>query len=111
MCAECGWLQENTHHPSAIDKIRELETPRMRSEPELETVYDHPTFTKHLNNIELTEKGTAVFECQVEPSKDPSLRIGKNQILGGSTFILISKSQIGSSMRNLYQVEQSSYLL
>ena len=77
MCSESGWLQENTHHPTAIDKIRELETPKLRSQPELEAEYDHPTFTKHLNNIELTEKGTAVFECQVEPSKDPSLRIGK----------------------------------
>ena len=77
LCSECSWLQETSHHPTAIDKIRQLETPKLRSEPELETVYDHPTFTKHLNNIELTEKGTAVFECQVEPSKDPSLTIGK----------------------------------
>ena len=87
MCAECGWLQENTHHPSAIDKIRQLETPKLRSEPELETVYDHPTFTKHLNNIEITEKGTAVFECQVEPSKDPSLRIGKIRMFTGGPFL------------------------
>ena len=90
-CSECGWLQESSHHPTAIDKIRQLETPRLRSEPELETVYDHPTFTKHLNNIELTEKGTAVFECQVEPSKDPSLRIGKIYITREGSLLISNK--------------------
>ena len=25
---------------------------------------------------EISEHGTAVFECQVEPSKDPSMKIG-----------------------------------
>ena len=84
---ESGWLQENTRFPSAIDKIRELETPRLRAGPEVEPMFCHPTFTQHLNNVQLSEKGTAVFECKVEPSKDPSLRIGNRTDITG--FILL----------------------
>ena len=80
LCTESGWLQENTQHPSAIAKIRALETPKVRGETEVEPVYDHPTFTRHLNNVQLTEKGTAVFECQVEPSRDPALHIGNQEL-------------------------------
>ena len=73
---ESGWLQGNTQHPGAIDKIRNLEAPKQRLQGEVEPSYDLPTFTQHLNNIEVLEKGTVVFECKVEPTKDPTMKIG-----------------------------------
>ena len=75
-CAESGWLQGKTQHPGALDKIRDLETPRAKvSDPEVK--YEHPTFTQHLRNLELPEKETAVLEARVEPAKDPTMKIGK----------------------------------
>lgn len=73
---ESDWLQLNTQHPMAIDKLKQLEAPKVKLDAYEETMYEHPTFTKHLNDLEISEHGTAVFECQVEPSKDPSMRIG-----------------------------------
>ena len=60
-----------------MDKIRDLEAPKVKVLSESETDYGIPTFTQHMNNLEVTEKGTAVFECRVEPCKDPSMKIGK----------------------------------
>jgi hypothetical protein len=42
-----------------------------------EVKYDLPTFTQHLRNLEVKEKGTAVLECRVEPAKDPTMKIGR----------------------------------
>ena len=44
-----------------------------------EVKYDLPTFTQHLRNLEVKEKGTAVLECRVEPAKDPTMKIGKTR--------------------------------
>ena len=74
---ESSWLQEQTQHPSAVDKIRNLEAPKTIPYNEDEVNYGVPTFTSHLNNVEIFEHGTAVLECKVEPFKDPSLKIGK----------------------------------
>lgn len=72
---ESGWLQGGTQHPGAVDKIKELENPKVKvSEPEVR--FDHPTFTEHLNNVEIKEKETAVFQCKIEPSQDPTMKIG-----------------------------------
>ena len=73
---ESSWLQEKTQHPDAMTKIQELEAPKAKSDNELDAKFDHPTFTSHLNNIEVAEHGTAIFECKVEPFKDPTLKIG-----------------------------------
>ena len=75
---ESGWLQGNSQHPGAIDKIRNLEAPKQTLQGEIEPTFDLPTFTQHLNNIEVQEKGIAVFECRVEPAKDPTMKIGKS---------------------------------
>ena len=45
------------------------------SDPEVR--YDLPTFTQHLCNLEVKEKGTAVLMCRVEPAKDPTIKIGR----------------------------------
>ena len=73
---ESGWLQGNTQHPGAIGKIQDLEAPKQRPLNTLDPIYDLPTFTQHLNNIEVKERSTAIFECKVEPVKDPSMKIG-----------------------------------
>ena len=41
------------------------------------TVYTIPTFTQHLNDLDVKENGTAIFECKVEPTNDPAMKIGK----------------------------------
>ena len=74
---ESGWLQGNPQHPGAIEKIKDLEAPKLKADGNTEPTYDIPTFTQHLNNLEVCEKGTAVFECRVEPAKDPTMKIGK----------------------------------
>merc|ERR1712106_1055695 len=43
---ESGWLQGNTQHPGAIDKIRNLEAPKQQLQGENEPAYDLPTFTQ-----------------------------------------------------------------
>ena len=70
-------VQGITQHPGALDKIRDLEAPKLKSTSEPETIYEVPTFTEHLNNVECEEKGTAVFEGKLEPAKDPTMKIGK----------------------------------
>lgn len=40
-----------------------------------EPVFEGPVFITHLNNIECLEGDNVRFECQVEPSKDPTLKI------------------------------------
>lgn len=42
-----------------------------------DTIYTIPTFTQHLNDLDVKENGTAIFECKVEPSSDPAMKIGK----------------------------------
>ena len=76
-CAESGWLQGKTQHPAALDKIRDLESPRVARVSDPEVRYDLPTFTQHLCNLEVKEKGTAVLMCRVEPAKDPTMKIGR----------------------------------
>ena len=46
------------------------------SEPDIK--FDMPTFTEHLNNIEIKEKDQAVFQCKVEPTSDPTIKIGRS---------------------------------
>lgn len=69
------WLLGDTLHPEAIPKIEALEKPS-EGRPQLpEPSYDIPLFISHLNNVECTEGDAVHFECNVEPSKDPTMRI------------------------------------
>ena len=79
-----------------------METPKERGLPDLEALYDHPTFTQHLNNVELSEKGRAVFECKVEPSKDPTLKIGKHK-LSDRTLLTLINTRLGTEWETLAQ--------
>ena len=71
-----GGLQSASLHPTALDKIRHLEAPRAAPQPEAAPTYDLPTFVEHISDLGVKEKGTAVFEARVEPSKDPTMKIG-----------------------------------
>lgn len=62
--------------PEALPKLAKLEQPRGVPREESEPVYDLPVFITHLNNVECWEGDTAHFECNVEPSKDPTMKIG-----------------------------------
>ena len=77
VCPVSGGLQSTSLHPTALDKIRHLEAPRVDPQQETAPTFGNPTFTQHLNNLEVAEKGTVVFEARVEPAKDPTMKIGK----------------------------------
>jgi len=71
------WLQNQTFHPDAMSRIEALEQPLAPRPDAPEPTFEGPVFITHLNNVELSEGQNARFECQVEPSKDPTLKIGK----------------------------------
>ena len=60
-----------------MKKIKDLEAPKMQEITDDNTVYTIPTFTQHLNDLDVKENGTAIFECRVEPTNDPAMKIGK----------------------------------
>lgn len=69
------WLLGHTLHPDALPVIEQLEKPGEERPDAPEPTYDSPVVISHLNNVECTEGDTVHFECKVEPSKDPELRI------------------------------------
>ncbi|XP_018397088.1 PREDICTED: titin [Cyphomyrmex costatus] len=73
--ADCHWLLGDTLHPDALPKIDTLEQPQRISTEQPEPIYKEPVFITHLNNVECIEGDNAHFECNVEPSKDPTMKI------------------------------------
>uniref|UniRef100_A0A182WJ15 Ig-like domain-containing protein n=1 Tax=Anopheles minimus TaxID=112268 RepID=A0A182WJ15_9DIPT len=69
------WLLGDTMHPSSVQKIQDLEAPRMNLRDVPEDQFESPVFVSHLNNVEIKEGENAHFECRVEPSKDPTMQI------------------------------------
>lgn len=69
------WLLGDTLHPDALSKISALEQPRESTTEKPEPIYEEPVFISHLNNVECTEGDNVHFECSVEPSKDPTMKI------------------------------------
>ncbi|XP_044003588.1 titin isoform X2 [Aphidius gifuensis] len=68
-------LITETFHPDAISKLNALEQSQHDSLECPEPEYDQPIFINHLNNVVSTEGENVHFECQVEPSKDPTMKI------------------------------------
>lgn len=69
------WLLSDTLHPGALPRIAQLEEPKA-VRPELpEPIFESPVFISHLNNVECKENDNIRFECNVEPSKDPTIQI------------------------------------
>lgn len=58
-----------------MPRIEALEQPSGPRPEAPEPVFEEPVFITHLNNVECAEGQSARFECQVEPSKDPTLNI------------------------------------
>ena len=77
VCSVSGGLQSTSLHPTALDKIKHLEAPRIDPQQEIAPTFGNPTFTQHLNNLAVAEKGTAVFRAKLDPAKDPTMKIGK----------------------------------
>ncbi|KAG7174092.1 Titin-like 20 [Homarus americanus] len=69
------WLIGESVHPDALSKIAKLEKPAAGPGSPEEPTYDVPVFISHLNNVECREGDNAHFECRVEPSKDPTMKI------------------------------------
>ncbi|XP_031367951.1 titin isoform X4 [Apis dorsata] len=69
------WLLGDTLHPDALPKIDALEQPHVTTVEQPEPIYEVPVFITHLNNVECVEGDNAHFECNVEPSKDPTMKI------------------------------------
>lgn len=74
--SDSHWLISNTLHPESLSKIEDLEKPHVGRVEGPEPVFESPVFISHLNNWECKEGSDVHFECQVEPSKDPTLKIG-----------------------------------
>lgn len=84
------WLLGDSLHPDALPHIAALEAPRQDRREHQEPVFESPVFITHLNNVECKENDNVHFECNVEPSKDPTMQIewfvnGK-QLSAGSRF-------------------------
>lgn len=69
------WLLGDSLHPDALPRIDQLEQPKQQRPSAAEPVYESPVFISHLNNVECTEGENIHFECNVEPSKDPTMAI------------------------------------
>lgn len=69
------WLLGDTLHPDALPQIAALEAPRPDRRDQPEPVFEEPVFITHLNNVECKENDNVHFECNVEPSKDPTMQI------------------------------------
>lgn len=76
MLSDRDWLLGDSVHPDALPKLARLEQPRGSAKTPDEPAFDVPMFITHLNNVECNESETAHFECRVEPSKDPTMKIG-----------------------------------
>jgi hypothetical protein len=70
-----GWLLGQALRPEALAKIAALEEQQVREMVEQEADFESPVFITHLNNVECREGETAHFECRVQPSKDPTMKI------------------------------------
>jgi titin len=70
-------LQTDSFRPDAIPKIQELEAPAAAKAALPDAQYGPPVFVTHLNNIEVDEGDSSLFECTVEPWRDTKLEIGK----------------------------------
>ncbi|OXU24124.1 hypothetical protein TSAR_014966 [Trichomalopsis sarcophagae] len=73
--ADRHWLLGDTLHPDALSKISALEQPPESTKEQPEPTYEEPVFISHLNNVECTEGDNVHFECNVAPSKDPTMKI------------------------------------
>ncbi|KAK8746935.1 hypothetical protein OTU49_016904 [Cherax quadricarinatus] len=69
------WLIGESVHPEALSKIAQLEKPPEGPGSPEEPTFDVPVFISHLNNVECREGDNAHFECRVEPSRDPTMKI------------------------------------
>ena len=87
---ECGDLITGTSRPQAMDKINRLEAAKVPVDEPMEVNYDTPTITQHLNNVDVLEKGSATFQCKLEPSNDPTMKIGKMMIFCKAIFKYIT---------------------
>lgn len=68
-------IQSDPLRPDAIPKIQELEAPATAPAAMAEPQYGVPLFLSHLNDIEIEEGKASGFSCNVEPWKDPKLKI------------------------------------
>lgn len=69
------WLLGESLHPQSLSRIVDLEAPRSGKTDSSEPVFETPVFITHLNNVECKENDNVHFECNVEPSKDPTMKI------------------------------------
>lgn len=73
--ADRHWLLADTLHPDSLPRIEALEAPREGRTDAPEPIYESPVFITHLNNVVCKEGDNVHFECNVEPAKDPTMKI------------------------------------
>lgn len=76
-CAEKGQIYYDSQHPEGWAKIRALEALDRAPRPEeVELPSQPPMFmTPLVGKTEIPENTRAHFECRVEPSRDPKMKI------------------------------------
>ena len=75
-CVSKSSLLLQTLHPESLPRIRQLEEHPEVPTQELEVDYGPPHFVTTLRNQEDIQEGAiAHFECRLEPSRDPTMRM------------------------------------
>ncbi|CAB4067573.1 TTN [Lepeophtheirus salmonis] len=92
---ESSTISGQSQYPSALDKIKSLEAQKVKKET-AEKTYTSPTFIEHLNNVTCAEQDTARFSCQIEPSRDPTLKI--DWLLNGKPIPAASRFETRQSL-------------
>ncbi|XP_055338080.1 LOW QUALITY PROTEIN: titin-like [Paramacrobiotus metropolitanus] len=75
-CSGQHGVQLATLHPESLPRIQQLEELPPLAAPEAELDFGPPRFVTTLNNVDdAVEGATAHFECRLEPSRDPTMKV------------------------------------
>merc|ERR1719347_1293001 len=70
-----GSLDKSSQRPESLDEIRELEARGHKAAVEAVQTYQKPVFTTALQNVEMSESGSAHLAARLIPVGDPSLKV------------------------------------
>jgi len=83
----------DSQHPQSLEKIRNLEAPRIQQAADSQQPSEQPQFVQPLNScLDLLEGQPAHFEAHVRPTNDPHLKIiwfhNGQQLMSGSRMTM-----------------------
>ncbi|VDP16035.1 unnamed protein product [Soboliphyme baturini] len=111
-CTAKSAILSATCHPASVDRIVQLETPKVQAEAKEEVILDAPKFVKLLpTEVQVKEGQTVHFECQLIPADDPNLKVVwlfNNRQLESASRIQIANDFGFVSMNMLYVYPEDS---